>query len=82
MNTIEAKNYKSRNDLENYIKNTTGNTPDIKVDVIIEGTKEELAKLQLSENSLIWGIRIGYVDNKGKKLDKVKKINYKTSRQL
>lgn len=60
--TIKAKDFKYRSDLENEVRNKYGLTPDLKIDVIIEGTRDELAKLQLSDTTIFWGIKCSITD--------------------
>lgn len=59
---ILAQDYKFRSDLEHYVRNTIGLTPDIKDDHTIEGTRDELAKLKLSDKTIFWGIRCVITD--------------------
>jgi hypothetical protein len=70
---ILAKNFNIRTDLENHIRNTIGLTPTLKPDFLIQGTKQELSKLFLSDKSLFWGIRVEIVDDKGKQVITAKK---------
>ena len=58
---IQAKNFKNRADLENEVRNKFGLTTEIK-DSVIKGTREELAKLQLSDRSMFFGIRCEITD--------------------
>ena len=51
-----AKDYKSRAELENIVRNRLGLTPDLKPVHVIKGTQEELAKLQLGSRTVFWGI--------------------------
>ncbi len=60
---IKAKDYKTRDDLENYVRNTTGLTPDPKLDVVISGKREELEKLRLNDTSIFWGIPCKITDS-------------------
>ena len=69
MNIIQAKDYKLRADLENYVRNTFGLTPDKKIDTEIKGTREELALLQLSDKSTFWGIICSITDTPTKKIE-------------
>jgi len=55
MAKILAKNYQFRADLENEVRSKYGLTVDRK-DHTIEGTRAELARLQLSDRSLFYGI--------------------------
>ena len=68
MTIILAKDFNTRGDLENNIRNTLGLTPDHKPNYIIQGTKQELNKLFLSDKSIFWGIRTELIDDKGKKV--------------
>jgi len=52
---LKAKDYATRSDLETKVRNTFDLTPD-KKDARIDGTREELARLQLSDRSIFWGI--------------------------
>lgn len=70
---ILAKNFNLRSDLENHIRNTIGLTITLKPDYIIQGTKQELNKLFLSDKSLFWGIRVEIINDKGKKVITEKK---------
>ena len=59
METFHARNYNTRAELENHIKekvglNTTANEEE---GHIISGTKKELKKLQLSSTTTIWGVK-------------------------
>jgi len=65
---ILAKDFNFRSDLENHVRNTKGLTPELKPDYIIQGTKQELSKLSLSDKSIFWGIRSEIIDDKGKKV--------------
>ena len=49
------KNYNSRSELEKHIMTIHSLTPE-KKDSTIEGTKEELTRLQLSSKSVFWGL--------------------------
>lgn len=60
--TINASDFKFRADLENYVRNTKGLTPEEKPDLEISGTREELARLQLSDRSVFWGIKCVITD--------------------
>ena len=61
-----AKDYQTRSDLENAVRNKCGLTPEIKEEYLVSGTKDELKKLHLSENTIFWGIRCEAVDSKPK----------------
>lgn len=73
MITILAKDFNLRSDLENHIRNTIGLTPKLKNDYVIQGTKQELNNLFLSDRNLFWGIRAEIINDKGKKVIKKKK---------
>ncbi len=77
---IKAEDFKFRNDLENYVRNKIGLTTVLKNDYSIHGTKQDLAKLQLGENSLFWGIRVFFIDKKGDKISLKKKSEEKPNR--
>lgn len=67
MKVIQAKDFKTRKDLEQYIKANDGFKS-------IKGTEQELARLSLSEKSLVFGVKC---DKIGKSKNKViiNKIN-------
>ena len=75
INIILAKDFNLRVDLENHIRNTVGLTSTLKPDYIIQGTKQELNKLFLSDKSLFWGIRTEITDNEGKVVVKKQEKN-------
>lgn len=60
---IDASKFKIRSDLENEVRNKYGLTPDIKPDMVISGTKEELARLNLSDTNIFWGIACQITDH-------------------
>lgn len=62
MKTIEAKNYKSRSELEAEIEKLVGRTTEKKIDFTVSGTREELAHLGLSDLSKVWGISCVIID--------------------
>ena len=62
MTIIEAKNYNSRSDLENYVRNKFGLTPDYKEKLVIQGTEYELKRLFLGSETVFWGIRCEITD--------------------
>jgi hypothetical protein len=68
MNIILAKDFNSRSELENNIRNKTGLTPVLKPDYLIQGTKNELNRLFLSDKSIFWGICVEIINDKGKKV--------------
>lgn len=53
---INTKDYLSRAELENFVSSLSGLTPDIKIHEI-KGTTDDLARLQLSCDTLFWGIK-------------------------
>jgi len=59
---IKAGDYKQRSILENYVRNTFGLNTEIKNDIIIEGKRDELALLNLSDKSIFWGITCKITD--------------------
>lgn len=64
---IKAGSYSNRSSLENAVRNKFGLTPELKADVEIHGTPDELARLQLSTRSIFWGIKC--VDSTGEKTE-------------
>lgn len=54
---LKAKDYQTRSDLENAVRNKFGLTTEPK-DATIEGTTQELAKLNLSSRVVFWGISV------------------------
>lgn len=70
---IEAGKYKSRSELEKFVRNKIGLTAVNKPDITIIGTHDELAKLHLSDSSNFWGISCEYAIPVKK--PKKKKIN-------
>lgn len=75
MNIILAKDFNLRSELENSIRNKVGLTPALKPDYLIQGTKNELNKLFLSDKSVFWGICVEVVNDKGKRVIENKEIN-------
>ena len=59
METFWAKNYNTRAELENHIKEKVGlnTTTNEQEGHTISGTKKELKKLNLSSTTEIWGIK-------------------------
>lgn len=53
---IDAKTFQSRADLESYVAKQFGLTATKKVNVVIRGTRHELANIGLSEKMIFWGI--------------------------
>lgn len=74
METIQAKDFKTRNDLEKYVRNKYDLTPTRK-DAEIVGTPGELMNLRLSERVIFWGIPCRTAETKKKKDVEVKKID-------
>jgi len=62
MNSIKANNFKTRDELENYVKGLIGLTPDMKANYRITGTSDELKRLQLSSGTIFWGVKIDVTD--------------------
>ena len=59
---LKAKNFSNRQDIEKYVANKYGLTPDKKAHTI-EGTREELARLGLSDRTVFWGIACEITDD-------------------
>lgn len=59
---ILAKDYKNRVDLERFVSGKFGLTPDLKPDHTIEGKREDLLKLHLSDTNIFWGIKCVIAD--------------------
>ena len=53
---IEAKSFLQRSDLETYVVKHFGLTATKKVNVVIGGTKHDMAQVGLSEKMIFWGI--------------------------
>lgn len=72
---IEAKNYITREDLENYIRSNFGLTTESKIDHTISGTREELQNIGLSDTTTFWGIKCVITDTptEEKSINKVKR---------
>lgn len=62
MNIINAKDYSQRGELENKVRNLIGLTAEIKSDYEIHGKRGELARLQLSDTTMFWGIKCVITD--------------------
>lgn len=60
---IEAKFFKERKDLENHVRNKHGLTPEPKPLILIQGTRQEMARLQLSDRTIFWGINCVITDS-------------------
>lgn len=79
---LQAKNYQNRVELENVVRDLSGLTPDSKIHKI-EGTREELERLQLSDTTLFWGISCKITDTpttttpQKEEVNRGKKFNYK-----
>ena len=56
MTKFKAKDFNTRSELENTVRNKLGLTPESKPLYSIEGTQSELAHLQLSDKNIFWGI--------------------------
>lgn len=54
---FKAKDYKTRSDLENAVRNKIGLTPEPKLHRV-EGTLEELQPLNLSRGCIYWGMQV------------------------
>ena len=69
---ILAVDFASRQNLESYISAEYGQDIDANrlKDVIIEGKREELKKLQLDDQNIIYGIKVRIVDSPTKNLVK------------
>jgi len=78
--TIFTKDFNLRIELENYVRNTIGLTIGIKPEYVIQGTKQELKKLSLSDKSLFWGIKVEIIDENGEKAIEEKKEKNNTKR--
>jgi len=73
---IQAKQYKNRQDLELFVKNNYGLTPDLKTDITIKGKRDELEILQLSDRRLFYGIKCE-ISDKPTKIKEITKVNRK-----
>lgn len=51
------RSFASREDLDNYVKNTFGADVENNRDITIEATKEVLEKLSLSESTTVYGVK-------------------------
>lgn len=74
---FQAKDFSKREELENEIRNRFGSTPDKKSDTI-KGTREELAKLGLSDRTIFYGLSCVITDNPT--ISKTQKDNQKPER--
>ena len=59
---LQAKNYSKREEIDNEIGKLVGKTPDIKIDYEIQGTREELERLHLSDETMVFGIKCVITD--------------------
>jgi hypothetical protein len=81
MTSLLANLYPSRKALEAKVQSLMGLTPAIKEDYEIAGTADELHRLQLSKESLFWGIRCTELDKEGKPaVEEVKEVQEKPQR--
>ena len=62
MVSIKARDFSSREELENHVRGLRGLTVDIKDDIEIKGTRAELVRIGLSDRTLFWGIRCMITD--------------------
>lgn len=69
---FKAGDYLTRNDLENDVRNKIGLTIEPKEETI-QGTENDLKRLQLKHGSVYWGIKCVLVDSKGKEKEVVVK---------
>ena len=77
---MKAKNYKSRNELEKYIRAEIGDDMERnkEANLSITGTRAELERLKLSDRSTVFGIRCEITDTptkdfKGVRVGQIKK---------
>ena len=59
---LQAKNYSKREEIDNEIGKLVGKTPDIKIDYEIQGTREELERLYLSDETMVFGVKCVITD--------------------
>ena len=57
MTIFQSKDFATRSQLENKIRQEAGGDTSPKPDFEIQGTKDELNKLNLSESSNVFGVR-------------------------
>lgn len=69
---ISAKNFNFRVDLENEVRNKFGLTAELKPEHKIKGTRAELARLQLTDRSVFWGIKVEITDTPTEKKEQGK----------
>lgn len=62
MNILYANTYVRREDLESEVKGLVGASTEKNTDIEIHGTREELARLQLSASTSVWGVRCVVLD--------------------
>lgn len=60
--TIKAEDFKTRSELEDFVRNKIGLTTDPKPKYIIEGKVEDLRRLYLSQSTIFWGISCKELD--------------------
>lgn len=65
MKKINAGDFSTRGDLEQYVRNTLGLTTELKK-AVIRGTEEELKRLHLAAHSRFWGIGCEVIAGKRK----------------
>ena len=56
MITLQARDFSQRKELENKVKTLVTLTPEFKSDIEIKGTRVELERLQLSDETMFYGI--------------------------
>ena len=66
MKILKAKDYKTRAELENDVRNSFGLTPE-KKEAVIQGKVFDLAKLSLSARTIFWGINCEVLQSKSTK---------------
>lgn len=74
---IQATDFDNRSDIESYIAAEYGYdiNKNLDLDVIIEGKRDDLKRLYLTDKSRLWGIRCRILDTPTR--EKVKKGNAK-----
>jgi len=60
---FQAEKYNTRTDLENDVRNKIGLTSEVKDKHTVEGTREDLARLKLSDRSIFWGMKCIITDS-------------------
>ena len=58
MKITTIKQFKDREELDNYIKTTHGENPDNNKDILIEDIQENLQALSLDEHKSIHGVKV------------------------